>query len=67
MNKPAAVYARMSSYRQKEEHTISSQIAALMQHAESHGYAVPRVSIINSAAGFEQKVISQFQKARRSE
>jgi len=41
MNKPAAIYARVSSDRQKEEHTISSQTAALIQYAESHGYAVP--------------------------
>ena len=41
MNKPAAIYARVSSDRQKEEHTISSQTAALMEYAESHGYAVP--------------------------
>jgi site-specific DNA recombinase len=41
MNKPAALYARVSSERQKEEHTISSQTAALVQYAEAHGYAVP--------------------------
>jgi site-specific DNA recombinase len=41
MNKPAAIYARVSSDRQKEEHTINSQTTALMEYAESHGYAVP--------------------------
>jgi len=30
MNKPAAIYARVSSDRQKENHTIASQTAALI-------------------------------------
>ncbi len=41
MNKPAAIYARVSSDRQKENHTIASQTAALVEYAERHGYAVP--------------------------
>ncbi|HEX8799547.1 MAG TPA: recombinase family protein [Terriglobales bacterium] len=41
MNKPAALYARVSSDRQKENHTIASQVAALMQFAEANGYLVP--------------------------
>jgi site-specific DNA recombinase len=41
MNKPAAIYARVSSDRQKENHTIASQTAALLAHAPAHGYAVP--------------------------
>jgi len=41
MNKPAAIYARVSSDRQKEQHTIASQTAALVAYAQSHGYAVP--------------------------
>jgi site-specific DNA recombinase len=41
MNTPAAIYARVSSDRQKENHTIASQTAALLAHASSHGYAVP--------------------------
>src|SRR5947209_16655624 len=41
MNKPAATYARVSSDRQKENHTIASQTAALLAHASAHGYAVP--------------------------
>ena len=40
MNKPAAIYARVSSDRQKESHTIASQTAALLAHASAHGYAV---------------------------
>ena len=41
MNKPAALYARVSSDRQKENHTIASQVAALTQYAETDGYLVP--------------------------
>src|SRR6202048_438909 len=41
MNKPAAIYARVSSDRQKENHTIASQTAALLDHAATHGYSVP--------------------------
>ncbi|HME32551.1 MAG TPA: recombinase family protein, partial [Terriglobales bacterium] len=41
MNKPAALYARVSSDRQKETHTIASQVAALTQYAETNGYLVP--------------------------
>lgn len=41
MTRPAAIYARVSSDRQKENHTISSQLAALVEHADKHGYLVP--------------------------
>src|SRR3974377_415701 len=41
MNQPAALYARVSSDRQKENHTIASQVAALTQYAETNGYLVP--------------------------
>src|ERR1700694_5875923 len=41
MNKPAAIYARVSSDRQKENHTITSQTAALIEYAQTHGYSVP--------------------------
>ena len=41
MNQPTAIYARVSSDRQKENHTIASQTAALLAHATEHGYAVP--------------------------
>jgi len=42
-NRPqaAAIYARVSSDRQKENHTIASQLAALTEYAEAHGYLVP--------------------------
>jgi len=41
MNQPAAIYARVSSDRQKEQHTIASQTAALVAYAQTHGYTVP--------------------------
>ena len=41
MMKTAAIYARVSSDRQKEDHTIASQVAALVQYAESHEYVIP--------------------------
>ena len=41
MRKVAAIYARVSSDRQKENHTIASQLAALTDYAEAHGYQVP--------------------------
>ncbi len=41
MTKPAAIYARVSSDRQKEDHTIASQTAALIEYAEREGFAVP--------------------------
>src|SRR5215472_12726726 len=42
MNKPAAIYARVSSDRQKENHTIASQTAALIEYAQKNGYSVPQ-------------------------
>ena len=47
MNKPAAIYARVSSDRQKENHTIASQTAALIECAEERihraaGMGIPR-------------------------
>ena len=38
--KTAAIYARVSSERQKEEQTIGSQTAALKEHAQAHGFSV---------------------------
>ena len=37
----AAIYARVSSDRQKQEHTISSQTAALIEYAQEHNYTIP--------------------------
>jgi site-specific DNA recombinase len=38
--KSAAIYARVSSDKQKEENTIASQTAALVEFARKNGYAV---------------------------
>lgn len=37
----AGIYARVSSDRQKEEHTIDSQIASLVEYAQQKSYMVP--------------------------
>ena len=37
----AAAYARVSSDRQREAQTIDSQLAAVLQYGEQHGYVVP--------------------------
>ena len=39
--KTAAIYARVSSDKQKEEHTIASQTAGLIAFAQVNGYSVP--------------------------
>ena len=39
--KTAAIYARVSSAQQREEHTIASQTAALVAFAASEDYCVP--------------------------
>ena len=39
--KTAAIYARVSSDKQKEENTIASQTAALVSFAAEQGYTVP--------------------------
>jgi len=41
MGRIAAIYTRVSSDRQKEQHTITSQLAALEEYATTHGYTVP--------------------------
>ena len=46
MNKPAAIYARVSSDRQKENHTIASQTAALIEYAQKNGYSVPHFQVV---------------------
>ena len=39
--KTAAIYARVSSEQQKEENTIASQTAALVEFAREQGFTVP--------------------------
>ena len=41
INKPAATYARVSSDRQKENHTIASQTAALAEYAQARDPTKP--------------------------
>src|SRR2546428_12941719 len=38
---PAGICARVPSDRQKENHTIASQTAALIEYAQKNGYSVP--------------------------
>jgi site-specific DNA recombinase len=40
--KPAAIYARVSSDRQKKEQTIKSQTAALIERTRQEGYTIPQ-------------------------
>ena len=42
MSQPAAMYARVSSDRQRTQETIASQTAALQAYAAAHDYVVPR-------------------------
>lgn len=42
MKRVAAIYARVSSDRQKEDHTIASQTQAVMDYAKAHDYLVPQ-------------------------
>ena len=41
MMRMAAIYARVSSEQQREENTIASQTAALIEFAQSHDLEVP--------------------------
>jgi site-specific DNA recombinase len=41
MSTPAAIYARVSSDRQREQETIASQTAAVKEYADAHAYGVP--------------------------
>ena len=42
MKRTAAIYSRVSSERRKEEGTIASQTALLMEYAQAHELSVPR-------------------------
>ena len=41
MSKTAAIYARVSSDHQREQNTIASQTAALLEYAQANQYTVP--------------------------
>jgi site-specific DNA recombinase len=47
--KTAAIYARVSSDRQKEDNTIASQTAALKEFAAAQGFAVPEEWVFEDA------------------
>ena len=47
MRKPAAIYARVSSDRQRESETIASQTTALQAYAETHAYLVSVAKLFN--------------------
>ena len=47
--KAAAIYARVSSEQQKEENTIASQTAALIEFAREQGYGVPDEWVVEDA------------------
>jgi DNA invertase Pin-like site-specific DNA recombinase len=51
MSRPAAIYARVSSDRQKENHTIASQTAALREYAQAHDYLTPAEWVFEDSAG----------------
>ena len=56
MMQAAAIYTRVSSDRQKEERTIASQTAALLEYAQKHSYVVPPEWVFQDE-GFYEKVI----------
>ena len=47
--KTAAIYARVSSDKQKAENTIASQTAALSEFAEQRGFSVPKEWVFEDA------------------
>lgn len=47
--KMAAIYARVSSDKQREDNTITSQTAALKAFAVDHGYEVPEDWVFEDA------------------
>ena len=50
----AAIYARVSSEQQREENTIASQTASLIEFAQSHDLEVPKEWV------FEVKVTAEL-------
>jgi site-specific DNA recombinase len=55
--KTAAIYARVSSDKQKEENTIASQTAALREFARHHGFSVPNEWVIEDEGYSGAKLI----------
>lgn len=58
MQKSAAIYTRVSSDRQKEEGTIASQRAALLEYAQANGLTVPPEWIFEDE-GYSGAVLSR--------
>ena len=52
----AAIYARVSSEQQREENTIASQTASLIEFAKNHELEVPQEWVFEDE-GFYEKVI----------
>jgi len=48
----AAIYARVSSEQQREEHTIASQTAALLEFAKSRDLEVPKEWVFEASPIF---------------
>ena len=57
MNKPAAIYARVSSDRQKENHTIASQTATLIEYAQKNGYSVAAGMEFSRTKGYSGAIL----------
>jgi predicted site-specific integrase-resolvase len=63
--KTAAIYARVSSDKQKEENTIASQTAALTAFAAEQGYAVPTEWISNPRSPLAKERVPSAELERR--
>ena len=48
---PAALYARVSSYRQDVDLSVSAQLRALKDYAKSNGYSVAREYVDEAESG----------------
>ena len=55
----AAIYARVSSDRQKEDDTIGSQLAALSDYARNEAFSVPEQWIFQDE-GYSIKITASF-------
>ena len=64
--KSAAIYARVSSEQQKEENTIASQTAALVEFAREQEYSVPDEWVIEDEGWRRQLIAARFGATARS-
>ena len=64
--KMAAIYARVSSEQQREEHTIASQTAALIEFARSHDLQVPKEWVFEDEVGISDHRDRSFRHRDRS-